>query len=419
LPMPKDEFRKDFDEPTWSRAEAVMASALSVEVTGGNQPRDELYYECGIETVQQSGLLLALWNGEPSHGMGGTEDVVTFARGLGKPVVWIHSATGELQTFNEKSEAELLDDPELDFLNNLPDPIEKIETNSPQGLAWAWFNKMDQNANVSAPQLRRLAAIPIICTAAAALFTGAASWTHDFAIWMTIGTVLGVMAAILPILLGLHRRQTSLARTRTAAEVTRSVLACWSTPHPYAVIGPEVIPELSGMINSLNLLKMRDRAKSEVPLDEFKREYRQRRVKDQISYFSRHAEKSAALARKYRMVIMTSVGLAILANIWLFVGRRVAPGLATGPWKLWLSLGASIAFEIATVAGALIVVDDCERRQQRYREMHYLLNEWDEQLERLRTWMSVLGVTDRIERALLVEVIEWRSIIRHRKLPSK
>jgi len=31
----------------------------------------------------------------------------------------------------------------------------------------------------------------------------------------------------------------------------------------------------------------------------------------------------------------------------------------------------------------------------------------------------VLGVADRIERALLVEVIEWRSVIRHRKLPSK
>jgi hypothetical protein len=71
------------------------------------------------------------------------------------------------------------------------------------------------------------------------------------------------------------------------------------------------------------------------------------------------------------------------------------------------------------VAGAMIVVDDSDRRRQRYREMHYLLVEWDAQLERLRTWLSVLGVADRIERALLVEVIEWRSVIRHRKLPSK
>jgi len=419
LPMPKEEFRKDFDAATWSRAEQAMAKAISVEVTGGNQPRDELYYECGIKTVQQCGLLLALWNGEPSHGMGGTEDIVSFARGLERPVVWIHSTTGEETYFNAKSQDELLDDPELDFLNDLPDPIEKVETNSPQGLAWAWFNKMDENANVSAPQLRRLAAIPIVCTAAAALFTGAASWARNFELWLTVGTLLGVMAAVLPIVLGLHRRQTSLARTRTAAEVTRSVLAYWNTPGPYEVIGSEVIPELSGMLSSLNLLKMRDRAQSEVALEDFKRQYRNGRVANQISYFSRQAAKSAATARRYRTAILTSVVVAILLNILLFVGKHAWPSVASGSWKIWLSLGGSIAFEIATVAGAMIVVEDSDRRRQRYREMHYLLVEWDAQLERLRTWLSVLGVADRIERALLVEVIEWRSVIRHRKLPSK
>jgi hypothetical protein len=51
--------------------------------------------------------------------------------------------------------------------------------------------------------------------------------------------------------------------------------------------------------------------------------------------------------------------------------------------------------------------------------MQYLLTEWDSQLERLRTWTSVLRIVNRIERALLIEVIEWRSVIRHRKMPSK
>jgi hypothetical protein len=180
-----------------------------------------------------------------------------------------------------------------------------------------------------------------------------------------------------------------------------------------------VIPELSGMLSSLNLLKMRDRAQSEVALEDFKRQYRNGRVANQISYFSRQAAKSAATARRYRTAILTSVVVAILLNILLFVGKHAWPSVASGSWKIWLSLGGSIAFEIATVAGAMIVVEDSDRRRQRYREMHYLLVEWDAQLERLRTWLSVLGVADRIERALLVEVIEWRSVIRHRKLPSK
>jgi len=49
-------------------------------------------------------LLLALWDGEPSQGLGGTADVVAFARGLGRPVVWLHSTTGEVRLFNEKTE---------------------------------------------------------------------------------------------------------------------------------------------------------------------------------------------------------------------------------------------------------------------------------------------------------------------------
>jgi len=46
--------------------------------------------------------MLALWNGEASQGLGGTEDIVSFARGLGSQVVWIHSTTGATRVFNER-----------------------------------------------------------------------------------------------------------------------------------------------------------------------------------------------------------------------------------------------------------------------------------------------------------------------------
>jgi hypothetical protein len=173
------------------------------------------------------------------------------------------------------------------------------------------------------------------------------------------------------------------------------------------------------LLISLNLLKMRDRAQAKMPLDEFKRRYRDERVADQLAYFARHAAKSNAEAEKYHAVIRISIILAILANVWLYTGARAFKSANLLPWEHGLALAASVAFEIATVAGALIVVNDCERRRQRYREMYYLLTEWDKQLDRLRTWSSVLHVASRIERALLIEVIEWRSVIRHRKLPSK
>jgi hypothetical protein len=419
LPLPVDEFRKDFDETSWLRAEQVLRKAASVEVAGGNQPRDACYYECGIETVLQSRLLLALWNGGQSHGLGGTEDVVSFAKGLGRPVFWLHTETGDVQVFNEKTEKELLDDPELEFLNHLPDSNAPMEPPGPEALARAWFRKVDEGAARYAPQFRRLAAIPILFTGAAALFSGAASWAHGFGTWLTVGTALGLMAAVLPTVLQLNKRQVLWVRTRTAAEVCRSVLAFWSTPTPYDAVGPEVVPELSGMLMSLNLLKMLDRGSSQVTLEEFKQRYRQERVAGQIEYFSHHAARSAAQARQYRAAIWACIGLATALNVWMFAGAHVTGNFGPGPWKQWLALSASIAFQIATVAGALLAVNDCDRRRQHYRKMYEQLGKWDAQLEALQTWPSVLRVAGRIERALLAELIEWRSLLRNQKLARK
>jgi hypothetical protein len=419
LPVPVEEFRKDFDEISWSRAEKVLSKATSVEVTAGNQSREEGYYECGIETVQRSRLLLALWNGGPSQGLGGTEDIVSFAKGLGRPLVWLHSITGDVQIFNEKTEKELLDDSELDFLNCLPDTNESVNTKRPEDLVRAWFLKVDKSATRFAPQVRRLAAIPIVCTAAAALFTGAGSWAHTFGAWLAAGSVLGITAAVLPTILRLYQRQTMWARTRTAAEVCRSVLAFWSTPNPYEAIEPEVVPELSGVLMSLNFLKMLDRGRHEATLDEFKKRYRQERVASQIAYFFDHAERSATEARRYRATIWACVGLVALVDVWLLLTSNAFRTFGPIPWKPWLALGASIAFQMATVAGALLAVNDCDRRRQRYRELHQQLGKWDVQLESLRTWPSVLHVAGRIERVLLAELIEWRALIRNKKLAKK
>ena len=479
LPLPADEFRKDFDADTWSRAERVLARAASVEVIGRSPSREECYYECGIETVHQSRLLLALWNGLPAEGLGGTEDVVSFAKGVGRPVVWLHSRTGEVRRFNEKTEKDLLDDPELEFLNRLPDPVPNpharavipadrkpgssgvdgeaagpritdlrgdvkgitkteinastkparyvsfwdadapIEMGKPEALARAWFRKVDGSASRLAPQFRRLAAIPILFTAAAALFSGAASRGHGVGTWMTVGTALGILAAVLPAALRLNQRQILWVRTRTAAEVCRSVLAFWTTPAPYEAIGPEVIPELSGVLMSLNLLKMLDRGRREVALEEFKQRYRQERVSNQIAYFFDHAAQSSAEAFRFRAATWASVGFASLLNAWLFVSAHTIANLGPGPWKQWLALGASIGFQMATVAGALLAVNDCDRRKERYRELYLQLKKWDAQLEALRTWPSVLRVAGRIERALLAELIEWRSLIRNPKAVQK
>ena len=315
LPFPKEMFRDDFDDATWKRAERAMAASLTVEVKGGSQKSAEGYYECSIETVQQSELLIALWDGKQARGMGGTADAVNFALQLGRPIVWINSETCAVQYLNESKE--LLRDPEMEFLNGLPDSAANLPVKTPQDLARAWFAKVDEKASQVAPQFRRLAAIPIFCTAAAALLSGRTAFTGEAVIWLWMGTAFGLMAAALPFVVRLTHRQTTWTRVRTAAEICRSCLALWHTPALYDVVGPEVVPELAGMLTSLNFLKMSDQGSRQSSLDEFKRSYRADRVQNQIAYFSRHAAQAAKAVHRYKIFIWTIGILAGGVNLWI------------------------------------------------------------------------------------------------------
>jgi len=411
LPRPAEQFRADFDAASWQRSVHIMENAISVEVTGQYEARNEQFYDCGIQTVAESQLLVALWDGQPSRGVGGTQEIVSYARKTGHPIAWIHSETGALQFLNKEALKLIDTSSELEFLNGLPDAGIALPGDSSRDLAQAWLDKADANANRFAPQARRVASVPIVYTAAAAVMAGVAPEIPGAAPWLGISAALGIFSLTLPSVLRLHTRQALWARTRTAAEIARSVLVTWRTPRQYEVIGAEVAPWLSGILRSFNFLKMEDNHRAETPLSDFKQEYRRDRVAHQIEYFSRQARKAEHQERRYAMLGKICGGVATLIAIsclsgglqWLenhgFSGRQ------------WLAFAMSALFEIATMAGAFAAMKDCARRRRRYRELSHALRRWDTQLEALNTWNSVLHVVERIERALVVELFEWRSLV--------
>ena len=71
------------------------------------------------------------------------------------------------------------------------------------------------------------------------------------------------------------------------------------------------------------------------------------------------------------------------------------------------------------MAGSLLFVYDYQRRRERYRDLHRMLSRWDKQLELAQTWPIALRIASLVEKALLAELIEWRSLIRNRKMPDK
>ncbi|MBL8912213.1 MAG: hypothetical protein JNM17_16095 [Archangium sp.] len=97
LPMHWDELKKDLDEASAERARAELDAAKSTRMAPGRQVRPECYADANTELVLASDAIIAVWDGQPARGVGGTAEVVTLARAASLPVVWIHSDSGAVE----------------------------------------------------------------------------------------------------------------------------------------------------------------------------------------------------------------------------------------------------------------------------------------------------------------------------------
>jgi hypothetical protein len=69
-----------------------LALAADVEVLKAPASNREAYFKAGKQVVNRSELLLAVWDGKPAAGLGGTGNVVAYARQCGRPVRHINPA---------------------------------------------------------------------------------------------------------------------------------------------------------------------------------------------------------------------------------------------------------------------------------------------------------------------------------------
>jgi hypothetical protein len=91
LPFDRQEFAKDFAEAS-SRDEfgALVAKARAVLELPGSRDAEAAAYEAAAYTVvDQSDVLMAVWDGGSSHGRGGTTDTIEGAAHDGQPLIVI------------------------------------------------------------------------------------------------------------------------------------------------------------------------------------------------------------------------------------------------------------------------------------------------------------------------------------------
>lgn len=102
LPMEETEFAADFTPEGWALAKAEIDQARAHperhtvrEITGA-APRPACYFDLAVEMLRHSRVLVAVSDGGPPRGLGGTGSVLALAAGGGLPVILVDATTGAI-----------------------------------------------------------------------------------------------------------------------------------------------------------------------------------------------------------------------------------------------------------------------------------------------------------------------------------
>lgn len=84
--VPRDDYERFFRGDDLVRYRELLARSNAVVLQARDE--DRAFLEAGLYIVDKCDRLLAVWDGEPSRGEGGTANVVDHARRSGRP--WVH-----------------------------------------------------------------------------------------------------------------------------------------------------------------------------------------------------------------------------------------------------------------------------------------------------------------------------------------
>ena len=411
LPMPPAEFRRDFQDQEWTGVESLLAKAEQVRVIGERTQRDDAYLDSGMETVNHSDLLLAVWDGEPARGRGGTAEIVAYAREIGRPILIIDSHT--LAVRRENFERLKKGDRHLEFFNRLPAAPGSVTDPLPErALVRRFHDKLDHLATRHGPNFRRLTTITVLLhVLATALAAAAVAFgLHYVALpWVKLLCLIG--ALVVAFVLRRHRDEKDWVRCRLGAEISRSALATWGLPRQLRLFDDFDWAGLEPLRRSLDILQRRSARANPATFDEFKQRYLTTRLDDQLAYFARQEQRAVPLLARLRAGFLITTVVAVVFTL-LYSLTTLMPGYVPPSWvQHWLFEFFPIVLPVMAAAFiSLIAIYDLHHRVARYDEMCVRLDAARKEAAFVQTWGSLERVVTKAERALLQEVFEWHSI---------
>lgn len=90
LPLAVNEYMLDFNtESSRNEFAHLLGQANQVLEIPASKNREDSYLAAGLYVLDNSDVLIALWDGQPAHGPGGTGQIVAKARDRLMPIAWV------------------------------------------------------------------------------------------------------------------------------------------------------------------------------------------------------------------------------------------------------------------------------------------------------------------------------------------
>jgi hypothetical protein len=424
LPFSKARFEQDFSNSDWKRVIPLFEKALIVEELGPTESNEEAYYEAGALTVERADAMFFLWNEKAATGIGGTGDMVQYARALERPLIIINPDSGDLSE-------ERLD--QLPLKSSANDGHEK-----PREKVEKLFKQLDEAANRHAPLARhlmiRIIFLHLLASAIGIITLGLllamasprffphvnclVSWldlrlgtTNENLAWWVGNAASGLEVTILAVALFLVTRRRrwhhEWLHNRLGAELCRSFLATWNLRRDKALFPRMTINGFEKLARSLRIAWYLDKDASD-DLEEVRNKYLTERVGAQIEYFTEKGSSARTAFNILRKTTKTVTTLAVACGV-----AAIALSFRENEnWHMVAKLSSLLLPLLNAAFLSVVVSQEYSRRFIRYREMAENLRDIKRRLRAVKTWSSLFRVIMETEDCLLEEVIEWHSYVR-------
>jgi len=104
LPLPADDYINDFTTAeSTDEFRGLLDRADEVIELPPAPTRNEAYEAAGLYVLDHRDVLIAIWDGQGSHGQGGTAEIVVRARARRLPIAWVHAGNRKPGTMEPTS----------------------------------------------------------------------------------------------------------------------------------------------------------------------------------------------------------------------------------------------------------------------------------------------------------------------------